>query len=52
VGHVVVSLPSLEAHIPLVDQPWHNALARVSKQKKVLNQYLGEPRKKERNEKA
>jgi hypothetical protein len=52
VGHVVESLPSLEALIPLVDQPRRNAQAKVSKQKKVPNQYLGNPRRKvQRNEK-
>jgi hypothetical protein len=51
-GHVVVSLPSLEALIPLVDQPRRNAQAKVSKQRKVPNQYLGNPRRKvQRNEK-
>jgi hypothetical protein len=49
---VVVSLPSLEALIPLVDQPRRNAQAKVSKQRKVPNQYLGNPRRKvQKNEK-
>jgi hypothetical protein len=46
---VVVSLPSLEVLIPLADQPKHNVQVKVSKLKRVPNQYLGNPRRKERN---
>jgi hypothetical protein len=49
VGHVVESLPSLAALIPLADQPRPNALAKVSRLKKVLNQYHGNLKVKEKN---
>jgi len=49
---VVESLPSLEVLIPLVGQPRLNVQVKASKPKRVLNPYLGNPRKRIRkNEK-
>jgi hypothetical protein len=49
VDHVVVNLPSLAALTPLADQPKHNVQVKALKLKRVLNQYLGNPRRKEKN---
>jgi hypothetical protein len=46
---VVESLPSLEALIPLADQLKHNAPAKEPRLRKALSLYLGNPRRKEKN---